>query len=77
MRGYERMSISAQRSKVEGSRGITDDVAGKRPRKLLQQVMLGTCEVRDCEDAIASTRGRVRSPDLECLAFLPYSGQGC
>jgi hypothetical protein len=45
-------------------------VAGKRPRKRLQQVTLETCEVRDCEDAIASTRGRVRSPDLECLAFL-------
>jgi len=56
---------------------MTDDVAGKRPRKRLQQVMLGTCEVRDCEDAIASTRGRVRSPDLECLAFIPYSGEGC
>ena len=45
-------------------------MAGKRPRKRLQQVILGTCEVRDWEDAIASTRGRVCSPDLECLAFL-------
>jgi hypothetical protein len=46
-------------------------------RKRLQQVILETCEVRDYEDAIASTRGRVRPPDLECLAFLPYSGEAC
>ena len=57
--------------------GITDDVAGKRPRKRLQQVILGTCEVRDCKDAIASRRGRVRPSDLECLAFIPYSGEAC
>jgi hypothetical protein len=46
-------------------------------RKRLQQVILETCEVRDYEDTIASTRGRVRPPDLECLAFLPYSGEAC
>jgi hypothetical protein len=40
-------------------------------RKRLQQVILETCEVRDYEDTIASTRGRVRPP--QTLSASPFS----